>query len=61
MGKLSNRDVDDLVEAEYEEALIEEEPWALDAHAHRAAVLSPTTTPEKRNPFALEDDCDADD
>jgi hypothetical protein len=31
MGRLSNRDVDALVQMQYEDALADEEPWALDA------------------------------
>ena len=41
MGRLSNRDVDELTEAVYEEALADEEPWALDAYEHRRAALAP--------------------
>lgn len=32
MGRLSNRDVDDLTRMQYEDALADEEPWAMEAH-----------------------------
>jgi hypothetical protein len=70
--RLSNKDVDDLVRGNYEEALADEEPWAMDSyiHNHPEADEPSELTQEyehrygkraERNPSALEDDCDADD
>jgi hypothetical protein len=40
MTRLPNRDVDDLIRGQYEEALMDDEPWAVESHdVHRWAAL----------------------
>lgn len=35
MSRLSNRDVDELIQAQYEEALADELPWAIESYEYR--------------------------
>lgn len=42
MGRLTNEEVEDLVQHQYEEALVDGEPWAEDAYAHRRALMTST-------------------
>lgn len=70
--RLSNKDVDEMVRANYEEALADGEPWAIDSYEYNHPEPDePSESTQEyehrygkradRNPFTLEDDCDADD
>lgn len=47
MSHLTNSEVDDLIAWQYEEALSEEEGWAIEAYVYRQGVkdASPTVDP----------------